>query len=72
LIKARKKVRATRQLAKIKSKANTIANTTDMNAASKMKAIEKLYRQSKGKKPPKQILVSKKYVFFVFFLFGRN
>lgn len=56
--KARKRARLAKKVEAMKTKANTIAEQSDVPAASRMKAIEALYRQasksSKSKKRKKQ------------------
>jgi len=47
--KARKKKRMLRAMAKVREKANQIANSGDLNESSKMRQIKQLYRKEKVK-----------------------
>eukprot|EP00252_Welwitschia_mirabilis_P024648 TRINITY_DN7374_c0_g1_i1.p1 TRINITY_DN7374_c0_g1~~TRINITY_DN7374_c0_g1_i1.p1 ORF type:complete len:865 (-),score=208.62 TRINITY_DN7374_c0_g1_i1:464-2989(-) len=60
--KARKKRVAMKRFEAAKSKANAIANQTDISNFSKSKMIEKLYKKAIPKKPQKEYVVAKKGV----------
>ncbi|XP_043708158.1 adoMet-dependent rRNA methyltransferase spb1 [Telopea speciosissima] len=60
--KARKKRVAMRTLEKVRRKANTISDQTDINERSKMKMIDRLYKKAAPKKPQKEYVVAKKGV----------
>ncbi|OVA07060.1 Ribosomal RNA methyltransferase FtsJ domain [Macleaya cordata] len=60
--KARKKRVAMRQLEKVRRKANTISDQTDISDRSKSKLIDQLYRKATPKKPKKEYVVAKKGV----------
>ncbi|KAF9599781.1 hypothetical protein IFM89_001727, partial [Coptis chinensis] len=60
--KARKKRAAMRKLDKVRKKANTISDQTDINERSKMKLINQLYKKAMPKKPRKEYVVAKKGV----------
>ncbi|XP_042486091.1 adoMet-dependent rRNA methyltransferase spb1 [Macadamia integrifolia] len=60
--KARKKRVAMRTLEKVRRKANTISDQTDISEQSKMKMIDRLYKKAEPKKPQKEYVVAKKGV----------
>ncbi|CAH2077950.1 unnamed protein product [Thlaspi arvense] len=61
--KARKKRAAAKRLEKVRKKANTISDTTDISDRSKDKMIDKLYKKAaEPRKPKKELVVSKKGV----------
>ncbi|KAF6162046.1 hypothetical protein GIB67_002635 [Kingdonia uniflora] len=60
--KARKKRVTDRKLEKIRRKANTISDQTDIPEQSKGKMIEKLYKRAAPKRPKKEYVVAKKGV----------
>ncbi|KAI3982658.1 hypothetical protein MKX01_021415, partial [Papaver californicum] len=60
--KARKKRVAMRQLEKVRKKANTISDQTDINDMSKSKMIEQLYKKAQPKRVKKEYVVAKKGV----------
>ncbi|RRT78956.1 hypothetical protein B296_00026334 [Ensete ventricosum] len=60
--KARKKRAAMRKLEKVRQKANTIADQTDISERSKSKMIDQLYKKATPKKPKKEYVVAKKGV----------
>ncbi|XP_065024809.1 uncharacterized protein LOC135649850 [Musa acuminata AAA Group] len=60
--KARKKRAAMRKLEKVRQKANTIADQTDISERSKGKMIDRLYKKAMPKKPKKEYVVAKKGV----------
>lgn len=60
--KARKKRVAMRKLEKVRKKANTISDQTDISDRSKRKMIEQLYKKATPKRPKKEYVVAKKGV----------
>ncbi|XP_074302017.1 adoMet-dependent rRNA methyltransferase spb1-like [Silene latifolia] len=60
--KARKKRVAMRNLEKVRKKANSIADQTDINDRSKRRMIDQLYKKATPKKPGKEKVVAKKGV----------
>lgn len=60
--KARKKRAAHRQLEKVRKKANSISDQTEISDRSKSKMIEQLYKKATPKKPKKEYVVAKKGV----------
>ncbi|XP_010433595.1 PREDICTED: putative rRNA methyltransferase [Camelina sativa] len=61
--KARKKRAAQKRLEKVRKKANTISDTSDISDRSKDKMIDKLYKKAaEPRKPRKELVVSKKGV----------
>uniref|UniRef100_A0A2P2J8Y6 Putative rRNA methyltransferase n=1 Tax=Rhizophora mucronata TaxID=61149 RepID=A0A2P2J8Y6_RHIMU len=60
--KARKKRAATRKLEKVRKKANSISDQTDISDRSKRKLIEQLYKKATPKRPKKEFVVAKKGV----------
>lgn len=60
--KARKKRVAMKKLEKVRQKANSISNQTDISDRSKSKQIEQLYKKAVPKKPQKEYVVAKKGV----------
>ncbi|CAN8237862.1 unnamed protein product [Cochlearia groenlandica] len=61
--KARKKRAAMKRLEKVKKKANTISDTTDISNRSKDKMIDKLYKKAlEARKVKRELVVSKKGV----------
>ncbi|CAH8301227.1 unnamed protein product [Eruca vesicaria subsp. sativa] len=61
--KARKKRAIEKRLEKVRKKANTISDTTDISNRSKDKMIDKLYKKAvETRKPKKELVVSKKGV----------
>ncbi|CAA3027595.1 rRNA methyltransferase [Olea europaea subsp. europaea] len=60
--KARKKRAAHRQLEKVRKKANSISDQTEISDRSKRKMIEQLYQKATPKKPKKEYVVAKKGV----------
>ena len=60
--KARKKRAVMRKLEKVRKKANTISDQTDICDRSKSKMIEQLYKKAAPKKPQKEYVVAKKGV----------
>ncbi|GMH23567.1 hypothetical protein Nepgr_025410 [Nepenthes gracilis] len=60
--KARKKRDALRKLEKIRKKANTISDQTDIPDRSKRRLIEQLYKKAAPRKPKKEYVVAKKGV----------
>ncbi|WCJ40157.1 AdoMet-dependent rRNA methyltransferase spb1 [Euphorbia peplus] len=60
--KIRKKRVAMRKLEKVRKKANTISEQTDLNDRSKGKMIEQLYKKATPKRPKKELVVAKKGV----------
>ncbi|WOL14488.1 FtsJ-like methyltransferase family protein [Canna indica] len=60
--KARKKRIAMRRLEKVRHKANTISDQTDISERSKRKMIDQLYKKATPKKPQKEYVVAKKGV----------
>lgn len=60
--KARKKRATMRKLEKVRQKANTIADQTDISERSKGKMIDRLYKKATPKKPKKEYVVAKKGV----------
>ncbi|KAI3441291.1 uncharacterized protein J3R85_002563 [Psidium guajava] len=60
--KARKKKAAMRKLDKIRKKANSISDQTDISDRSKSRMIEQLYKKAAPKKPQKEYVVAKKGV----------
>merc|ERR1712137_1018616 len=55
--RARKRMKATRKLKKVREKANQIANDSELSHASKMREIEKLYKGELKKMNPKKVYV---------------
>ncbi|KAJ8434522.1 hypothetical protein Cgig2_030145 [Carnegiea gigantea] len=60
--KARKKRAAMRKLEKIRKKANSIADQTEIADRSKRRMIEQLYKKATPQKPKKEFVVAKKGV----------
>lgn len=60
--KARKKRAAMRKLEKIRKKANSIADQTEIPDRSKRRMIEQLYKKATPQKPKKEFVVAKKGV----------
>ncbi|XP_073313139.1 adoMet-dependent rRNA methyltransferase spb1-like [Primulina huaijiensis] len=60
--KARKKRATFRQLEKVRKKANSISDQTEISDRSKRKMIEQLYKKAAPKKPEKEYVVAKKGV----------
>ncbi|XP_077220262.1 ftsJ-like methyltransferase family protein [Tasmannia lanceolata] len=60
--KARKKRSAMKKLEKVRQKANTISDQTDISDRSKNKMIDRLYKKAIPKKPQKEYVVAKKGV----------
>lgn len=60
--KARKKKAAMRKLDKIRKKANSISDQTDISDRSKSRMIDQLYKKAAPKKPQKEYVVAKKGV----------
>ncbi|XP_022763246.1 adoMet-dependent rRNA methyltransferase spb1-like isoform X3 [Durio zibethinus] len=60
--KARKKRVAMKKLEKVRQKANSISDQTDISDRSKRKQIEQLYKKAMPKKPQKEYVVAKKGV----------
>lgn len=60
--KARKKRAAMRKLEKVRKKANTISDQTDISDRSKGRLIEQLYKKAAPKRPQKEYVVAKKGV----------
>ncbi|KDP41776.1 hypothetical protein JCGZ_26794 [Jatropha curcas] len=60
--KARKKRVAMRKLEKVRKKANSISDQTDISDRSKSKMIEQLYKKAAPKRPKKEYVVAKKGV----------
>lgn len=60
--KARKKRVAMRKLEKVRKKANTISEQTDISDRSKRKMIDQLYKKAMPQKPKKEYVVAKKGV----------
>ncbi|KAF8013541.1 hypothetical protein BT93_I1398 [Corymbia citriodora subsp. variegata] len=60
--KARKKRTAMRKLDKIRKKANSISDQTDISDRSKSRMIDQLYKKAAPKKPQKEYVVAKKGV----------
>lgn len=60
--KARKKRAAMRKLDKIRKKANSISDQTDISDRSKSRMIDQLYKKAAPKKPQKEYVVAKKGV----------
>ncbi|XVE49031.1 hypothetical protein DITRI_Ditri01bG0049200 [Diplodiscus trichospermus] len=60
--KARKKRVAMKKLEKVRQKANSISDQTDISDRSKRKQIEQLYKKATPKKPQKEYVVAKKGV----------
>ncbi|GKV42816.1 hypothetical protein SLEP1_g50183 [Rubroshorea leprosula] len=60
--KARKKRAAMRKLEKVRKKANSISDQTDISDRSKRKQIEQLYKKATPKRPKKEYVVAKKGV----------
>lgn len=60
--KARKKRVATRNLEKVRKKANAISEQTEISDRSKRKMIDQLYRKAMPQKPKKEFVVAKKGV----------
>ncbi|XP_074275096.1 adoMet-dependent rRNA methyltransferase spb1-like [Silene latifolia] len=60
--KARKKRVAMRNLEKVRKKADSIADQTDINDRSKRRMIDQLYKKATPKKPGKEKVVAKKGV----------
>ncbi|XVE93649.1 hypothetical protein REPUB_Repub01dG0212300 [Reevesia pubescens] len=60
--KARKKRVAMKKLEKVRQKANSISDQTDISERSKNKQIERLYNKAMPKKPQKEYVVAKKGV----------
>ncbi|XP_075487513.1 uncharacterized protein LOC142526798 [Primulina tabacum] len=60
--KARKKRETFRQLEKVRKKANSISDQTEISDRSKRKMIEQLYKKAAPKKPEKEYVVAKKGV----------
>lgn len=60
--KARKKRATMKKLEKVRKKANTISDQTDISDRSKMKMIDQLYKKAAPKKPEKEYVVAKKGV----------
>ncbi|OMO74329.1 hypothetical protein CCACVL1_16820 [Corchorus capsularis] len=60
--KARKKRIAMKKLEKVRQKANSIADQTEISERSKRKQIEQLYKKATPKRPQKEYVVAKKGV----------
>lgn len=60
--KARKKRVAMRKLEKVRKKANSISDQTDISDRSKRKMIDQLYKKATPKRPQKEYVVAKKGV----------
>lgn len=60
--KARKKRAAMKKLEKVRQKANSISDQTDISDRSKSKMIDRLYKKAIPKKPQKEYVVAKKGV----------
>lgn len=60
--KARKKSAVMRKMEKIRKKANSIADQSDIPDRSKRRMIEQLYNKATPKKPNKEFVVAKKGV----------
>ncbi|XWS67894.1 hypothetical protein CRYUN_Cryun04dG0043800 [Craigia yunnanensis] len=60
--KARKKRVAMKKLEKVRQKANSISDQTDISDRSKNKQIEQLYKKATPKKPQREYVVAKKGV----------